>query len=110
MTSVTPGGEFAGFGTGSDGWGDCTEDEAERFNQAIVAKWEELAREATGDDSIWFCVATSEVMFECRGQTDDDGHCLDSATPWACGDERLRDLIREAGEWVIEHMAEFVDD
>jgi hypothetical protein len=109
-TSYQPGGQFAGFGTPSRHyWGDdLTEDEQATLNAAVVERFESQIREATGDDSISFCSYTSEILHDCRGQTDGDAGCFDPLVDW--GDVDIEEIAREAQEWVSLNAEHLIDN
>ena len=115
-TSIHPGQSVSGVLNHPE-WGEgYTESERKQLDGALIEKFEELARAATGDDSISYCAYTSEITYECWGQTTDDHHCLDPKTTWRGGEIRDEDgevidiqeiewgaLAQEAGEWMVEN-------
>lgn len=118
-TSFHPGYSVSGILNNCE-WGDgYTDSERAALDAALIEKFEELAREKTGDNSISYCAYTSEIMFECWGQTTDEHHCMAPKTKWAGirdADGELIDIIdiewgelaNEAGEWVGEHIEEII--
>ena len=81
MTSIRPGHPY---GTPEGCLFEACEDEYDRSEaiSSFYANLDRLLQEVTGDPTIEYLPATGEVVFECRGQTDEDGHCLDPKNPW----------------------------
>lgn len=106
-TSIHPGHSVSGVLNHSE-WGDgYTEHERKILTAALIDKFEELAHERTGDDSIVYLPYTSEIQFECWGTTTREHHCMAPKTAWTIGeDEEIEwgELAREASEWVGEHL------
>lgn len=112
-TVIHPGHSVSGI-LNSCEWGEgYTEQEGRTLDAALVAKFEELARAATGDDSITYCTYTSEIQYECWGQTTQEHHCLAPKTAWIVGeDEEIEwgELARDASEWVEEHIEDLIGE
>ena len=109
-TSIHPGHSVSGILNHVE-WGDgYSETEQRRLDAAIIGKFEELAREHTGDPSLAYQPYTSEILYECWGQTTDSHHCLDPKTTWRESDIEWGEIAREAGEWVAEHLDTFLDE
>jgi hypothetical protein len=87
-----------------------TNREAKLLGDALVEKWEDLAHAATGDKSISWQPYTSEIMYECWGQTTRDHHCLDPKHPWPDAGVDFEELRQEAAEWVMEHYEDICDE
>lgn len=109
-TSIHPGCTFCQTCTYGN-WGDVTRREANLLGNALVEKFEELARAATGDESISWQPYTSEIMFECWGETTRDHHCRDAKHPWPTDEDGMptvdfEEIHQEAAEWVMEHYEE----
>lgn len=89
-------------------WGEgYSESECKQLDGALIDKFEELAHEKTGDNSIVYLPYTSELHFECWGTTTREHYCLAPKTAWNIAeDEDIEwgDLAREASEWVGENM------
>mgnify|MGYP001594833185 FL=1 len=90
-------------------WGEgYTETERRQLDAALVEKFEELARAATGDDSLSYQPDTSEILYECWGQSTEEHHGRAPITAWpGCEDGEYEiewgELAQEAGEWTMEH-------
>ncbi|MHC4180230.1 MAG: hypothetical protein ACYSWU_22220, partial [Planctomycetota bacterium] len=84
-----------------DGWGDGTEEEIEALAAWVVNRFHELAHEATGDTSIYWQPATSEILYDCHGQTDDDHHWSDSLVEWP-EDVDFGALLEQANDEAME--------
>lgn len=122
-TSIHPGHSVSGILNNVDWDVSYTPHECARLDAALVGKFEELARLATGDDSISYCAYTSEITYECWGQTTREHHCLAPKTKWK-GGEILDDegdlveiqeiewglIAQEAGEWVAEHIEDIIGE
>lgn len=112
-TSIHPGHSVSGV-LNSPEWGDgYTASEHRRLDAALIAKFEELAREKTGDSSISYCAYTSEITYEVWGQTTREHHCTDPKTVWAGGADQETDfaeIAREAGEYIAEHIEAIVGE
>jgi len=79
-TSIRPGHPY---GTpDNDFWPEAEEDERQELIGKFYGNLDRLLQEVTGDPTIEYIPATAEVMFECRGHADEDGHCLDPKHPW----------------------------
>ena len=113
-TSIHPGYSVSGV-LNDASWGDgYTDEQRDRLTEALVAKFEDLAREKTGDASISYQPYTGEIMYECWGQTTRKHHCLEPKTAWPTnefGDCEIEwdELAREASEWVGEHAEEIIE-
>ena len=114
-TSIHPGCRFCQTCAYSN-WGDGYSDaDARKLGDALVAKFEELAREKTGDDSIAWQPYTSEILYECWGQTTREHHCLEPKHPWpmdedGVGEIEWEEILQEAVEWVAEHIEEIMGE
>ena len=97
-TSMRPGCKFCQTCL-HEGWGDVTEAEAGLLASAVVARFEAMAREATGDRSICWLPYTSEIMYECTGQSHDGHHWSEPVTPWP-DDVDFDAILAEAREEV----------
>ena len=111
-TSIHPGCAFCQTCTYGN-WGEATDSEAEKLGRALVWKFEELARAATGDDTISWQPYTSEILFECWGQTTREHHCMDTKYPWPVDEDGFptvdfEEIRNEAVEWVMENWEEIV--
>lgn len=112
-TSIRPGCNFCRICTYGN-WGDgYTDAESKILGDALVAKFEELARTKTGDNSISWQPYTSEIIYECWGQTTREHHCMDSKHPWPTDEDGLcivdlDELLTQAQEWVGEHLDEIL--
>lgn len=95
-TSIRPGHPY---GTPRGCLFEAYEDEQEREEAiwAFYARLDGLLQEVTGDPTIRYVPGTGEVVFECRGKTDDEGHCLDPMHPWKTSPD-WAEIWREAGE------------
>jgi hypothetical protein len=110
-TSIHPGHSVSGVLNHPE-WGEgYSAHERKRLDAALVNKFEELAHELTGDDSIVYLPYTSEIQFECWGRTTPDHHCMSPKTPWKTGDDAIDwgELAHEAGEWIGENIESFLD-
>ena len=82
-----------------DGWGDdATEDEIDDWTSAVVVRFDLLARQATGDESISWLPATGEIYYDCRGETDENGDCLDPLVAWPADVDFAALLEQATGE------------
>lgn len=107
-TSFRPGHAVSGV-LNAPNWGDgLSDEERETLTAALIAKFEELARERTGDQTISYCAYTSEILYAVHGRTTAEHHCLDAITPH--GDIDWSELAGEAGEWVMEHDSEIIQE
>lgn len=110
-TSIHPGHSVSGVLNDAQ-WGDgYTDEQRTQLTDALVAKFEELARGKTGDSSISYCAYTSEITYECWGQTTRDHHCTSPKTAWTIAeDEDIEwgELADEASQWVGEHAEEII--
>ena len=112
-TSIHPGGKFSQSSTYGDSWGDWSDIERDLLGDALVERFEAMARIATGDNSISWQPYTSEIFYTCVGRSDHARHCLDPLNPWPCDEDGIptidfHELLREAGEWVSDHAEEIV--
>lgn len=108
-TSIHPGCRFCQTCTYGH-WGDVTEDAAKTLGKALVNKFNTLARAQIGDHSISWQPYTSEIFYECMGQTTADHLWSDPKTPWVTGDDEVdwEAILTEAEEWLAEHMEEIL--
>jgi hypothetical protein len=108
-TSIHPGHSVSGVLNHPE-WGEgYTESERKQLDGALIEKFEELARAATGDDSISYQPYTSEILYECWGQTTREHHCMAPMTAWPRNEDGeceidWGELAREAGEWSAENI------
>jgi hypothetical protein len=89
----------------NDGWGEATEAEVEALAGAVVEEFESRVQKLTGDNSIFWQPATSEIMYECVGQTTDDHHWSEPVTTWQAevDKEKLIEILGEVNEWAMEN-------
>lgn len=110
-TAIHPGHSVSGI-LNQPKWGEgYTDEERETLDAALIEKFEELARAATGDDSIVYCAHTSEIQYECHGRTTAEHHCLSPKNVWIVGaDEEIDwgELAERASEWVSEHIEDIL--
>lgn len=89
-------------------WGEgYSESERNQLDGALIDKFEELAREKTGDDSIIYQPHTSEILYECWGTRTASHGPLAPKTAWKIAEDEGIDwgeLAREASEWVGENI------
>jgi hypothetical protein len=88
-----------------------TDREAKQLGDALIERFNELARAATGDASISWQPYTSEIIFDCWGRTTSEHHCLDPKHPWPTDEDGqptvdFEEIRQEAAEWVMEHCEE----
>lgn len=109
-TSIHPGHSVSGILNNGE-WGEgYTDEERRKLNVAVIEKFEELARQSTGDDSISYCAYTSEITYECWGQTTAEHGCRSPKTAWNDEEIEWGELAQEAGEWVAEHIEEIIGE
>lgn len=112
-TSIHPGHSVSGILNNCE-WGEgYTASERNTLDRALVEKFEELAREKTGDNSITYYPYTSEIQYECWGTRTGEHGPLAPKTAWTIGDDEeveWGELAREAGEWVAENIEEIIGE
>lgn len=112
-TSIHPGHSVSGVLNNPE-WGDgYTDRQRAQLDAALIEKFEQLAHEKTGDDSISYCAVTSEIIYECWGQTTRAHHCLSPKTAWNIPEDEdfeWGELAREASEWVGEHAEKIIEE
>lgn len=107
-TSFHPGHPVSGVLNNLE-FGDGYTPEQERaLHAALICKFETLAHAATADNTISYCPYTSEIRYECWGETTDSHHCMDAITPH--GDVEWGELAREASEYVADHVESIIND
>lgn len=94
-------------------WGDVTEAESRQLGDALVERFNELARACTGDPTICWQPYTSEIIFECHGQTTPAHHCLAPVHPWPVDEDGIptvdfNELRQQAAEWTMDHYDQIV--
>ena len=107
-TSIRPGHSVSGVLNNLE-WGEgYTAGQRAALDAALIEKFEELARERTGDESISYCPYTSEIMYECHGQTTAEHHCLSALTPHDATND-WGELANEASVWAAENAETIID-
>jgi len=96
-TSIKPGHPYGSPIEWGDGW---SKEESAALTAVFFDRLDQALQDETGDATLSYYHRTGEIMYECRGKTNDDGHCLDPLTPWA-SDPDWADIWRGAGESVM---------
>ncbi len=85
-------------------WGEgYTNAQRQRLNMALIQKFEELIRDATGDASLSYYPYTSEIQYACWGESTQEHGCLSPMRTWLDEDIDWGQLACEAGEWILNN-------